>query len=383
MRLATHASQTPPTRRCATRLGEVGDLSVVNPTQVGRGVVHSLPALVAALVPVMRQGGGVWTELARIARGQAGVITTRQAMACGISARTLQRRSAREGWVRLARGVYLLPGHTITPHARLWAASGAITSAHCQDGTPEPLVAVTAWTAAWLREFASRPRGHLEVVVPHDHVAPKVPGIRFIRSRTLRPEDVGSVDGLPVASLARLVIDLAPTSSRSDLRGLLIDARQRRADLDPVIERVMTSTPFPGRRGLKSALREVASDQVDSVFAKLVGDWLRREGFDPVAEYPIETPTGLVHADQALVEDRIDIECDGLGAHSQRASLTTDAKRSNGLALRPDWRVLHMTWDIWEHERDKFLAEVRVAQAAQRQLLEALRPRRTSSPGRG
>jgi len=199
-----------------------------------------------------------------------------------------------------------------------------------------------------------------------------VPGIRFIRSRTLQAFDIGEIDALPVATLARLSIDLAPHASTADLRGLLIDARQQRADLDAVIERVLNSTIFPGRRRLRHVLTEIAGDRVDSVFAHLVGEWLRRVGFNPVPEYPIETPTGLVHADHALVADQIAIECDGFGAHSRRTSLNIDAKRSNGLALRPDWRVLRMTWDRWEHERDDFLAEIRAAQAAQRRLLHAL-----------
>lgn len=331
--------------------------------------------------PTERHGCVMWKELARIARRHCGVITTRQAEACGISARTLQRRAAREGWIRLGRGVYLLPGHAVTDHVRMWAAVAAVASAHGTDDQTPPLVAVTGLAAAWLRGYAPRPRGRLEVVLPHGNVAPTVPGIRFIRSRTLRPDDIGAIDALPVATLARLAIDLAPLTTAADLRGLLIDARQQRGDIDAVIKRVLDSTIFPGRRRLRQVLSEIAGDRVDSVFAYLVGEWLRSHGFNPVPEYPIETPTGLVHADHALVDDQIVIECEGFGAHSRRSSLNTDAKRSNGLALRPDWCVLRMTWDRWEHERDDFLAEIRSAQETQRRLLRALAAAQPTSSG--
>lgn len=313
----------------------------------------------------------MWKELARIARRQAGVVTTRQALACGISARAFYRRVHEEGWTKLAAGVYLMPGHAVTDHARLHAAILAATEAcHGTDDSVTPTAAVTGMTAAWLLGYADRPKGRFEVVIPHGQVTPTVVGVRFIRSRTLRPGDVGEVQGLPCATLARAVIDLAPTATAPMLRGLLIDARQRRASLDPVILRVAESTSFKGRGRLRRVLVEIAGDRVDSVFAALVSDWLRSQGIDCVAEYPIDTPTGTVHADLALVDLKIAIECDGFGAHSTRTSLNVDARRSNGLSLRSDWIVLRVTWDRWEHDRDGFFAEVRAAQNLQRQRLE-------------
>ena len=307
----------------------------------------------------------MWATLALVASRQHGVVSVSQAEALGIAPRTLHDRAAREGWTRLARGVYLMPGHRVTEWVRLWAGLLAVTEAH-RPGQEAPVAGATGATAAWIRGYLDRAPGKLTIVVPHGLSVPRIPGLHLLRSRTLMADDIGTFREFPTATLARLSMDLAAQWDRPRLRGLLIDARQQGADLVPVIERVAQSTYFPGRGRLRRALADVDGDAVDSVFAKLVGDWLRANGFFPVAEYPIVTPTGTVHADHALVEFQIILECDGFGAHSTRASLTTDARRSNGLALCPDWLVLRITWDRFEREADAFLDEIHAAVATQR-----------------
>ena len=53
---------------------------------------------------------------------QTGVITTEQAVAAGLSARTVRRRAQAGEWEQLHPGVHLVRGHRLTPEARIRAA---------------------------------------------------------------------------------------------------------------------------------------------------------------------------------------------------------------------------------------------------------------------
>ncbi len=64
---------------------------------------------------------------------QAGVVTLRQAVECGLSAATVQRRARQGSWERLHPAVYLVGGHRLTDEARvraaaLWAGEDAAVS---------------------------------------------------------------------------------------------------------------------------------------------------------------------------------------------------------------------------------------------------------------
>ena len=62
---------------------------------------------------------------------------------------------------------------------------------------------------------ADDPRAHME--------AP--PGIIVHRSPPLHPDDLDEVDGIPVTSLARTLVDLAETSDQDELRFFFAQAR--------------------------------------------------------------------------------------------------------------------------------------------------------------
>ena len=72
---------------------------------------------------------------------------------------------------------------------------------------------------------ARDPRSHME--------AP--PGVIIHRSPPLHPDDLDEVDGIPVTSLARTLVDLAEVSDRNELRSYFAEARaQGRLDIGAV-----------------------------------------------------------------------------------------------------------------------------------------------------
>ena len=61
-------------------------------------------------------------SLEELLERQAGVVTLTQAVACGLSADTVRRRTRDGRWTRLHPAVYLVGGHRLTGEARVWAA---------------------------------------------------------------------------------------------------------------------------------------------------------------------------------------------------------------------------------------------------------------------
>ena len=61
------------------------------------------------------------------------------------------------------------------------------------------------------------------------------PGIIIHRSPPLHPDDLAEVNGIPVTSLARTLVDLAEISDQGELRSYFAQARaQGRLDIDAV-----------------------------------------------------------------------------------------------------------------------------------------------------
>src|SRR4051794_5904467 len=72
---------------------------------------------------------------------------------------------------------------------------------------------------------AGDPRSHID--------AP--PGVIVHRSPPLHPDDLDEIDGIPVTSLARTLVDLAEISDQDELRSYFTRARaQGRLDIDAV-----------------------------------------------------------------------------------------------------------------------------------------------------
>ncbi|GAA1837289.1 hypothetical protein GCM10009836_14900 [Pseudonocardia ailaonensis] len=61
-------------------------------------------------------------DLDELLRRQAGVLSRAQALACGISARTVATRVSEGRWRRVLPGVYLAAGHRFGDEARVRAA---------------------------------------------------------------------------------------------------------------------------------------------------------------------------------------------------------------------------------------------------------------------
>lgn len=292
-----------------------------------------------------------WQEIERLARQQHGLFTLQQAAILGLSGQTMTWHVDNRGLTRVHRGVFALPGSAETPMRRAKAAVLA-------TGGP---VLVSGFSAAHLLGLWSAAPSEVHILVPSSRKGPALRRVSSVRCSLLEAADHAEVRGIPVTSPALTVLTVARTAELDVVRGMVIDARQRRVlRLDDLRQRVDRMGQAPGSAKVRRVLRELDEERPDSVFEQLVRRRLRQEGLAPDPQpCPVRLRSGRVlHVDIAWSAARVGLECDGFGSHSERAALDTDALRHNGLA-DVDWRVRRVTWTTFRRHWPELIAQLR------------------------
>lgn len=143
---------------------------------------------------------GYGTKIWALARSQHGVVTRTQLISCGVRPQAIKHRLARGRLHRTRwRGVYALGRPQLTRYGLLIAAVLA-----CGKGA-----VLSHVSAAGLWELLARSRlAPIEVSVPATR-NPRLAGIAVHRRAKLEPGDVTTLQGIPVTSPIRTLIDLA------------------------------------------------------------------------------------------------------------------------------------------------------------------------------
>ncbi|TML39515.1 MAG: DUF559 domain-containing protein [Actinobacteria bacterium] len=274
--------------------------------------------------------------LAALARRQHGVFSRDQAVGAGLSSSQIWRRVQDGQLERAQPGVYRIAALRRTWHqdvmARvLWAGGGAVASHR---------------TAAALWRFDGFDRGPAEVSVPLVRQGGR--GVhRFAR---LSSADATIVEGIPVTTPARTVIDLAGMVSEARVEAALESAL--RAGLTSVgqVHRRLDGPGGRGRRG-RGALRELLAQRqpgapTDSLLETLFVQALRNAGLpEPARQHQVFAGDRLIaRLDLAYPERRLFIELDGWAAHGGQEAFVADRRRQNHLVAM-GWQPLRFTWD--------------------------------------
>jgi Transcriptional regulator, AbiEi antitoxin len=168
-----------------------------------------------------------------LARRQHGVVSTLQLLGLGLDRRAIHQRVA-AGWLQAVhRGVYAVGAVPRTAEMQDMAAVLACGPA-----------ALLSHRSAAVRWDILRYAPKIEVTAPRSR-APRA-GIVVHRSRLIHDEDRGLVDGIPVTSVARTIVDLAEGPERY-LTAAVREAELRRLFDLQAIERTLAR--LPGRRG--------------------------------------------------------------------------------------------------------------------------------------
>jgi very-short-patch-repair endonuclease len=156
----------------------------------------------------MRCQSGIDATIAALAGRQGGVVARRQLLALGLSSAAIERRLRARRLHVIYRGVYAVGHRVIGVVGRRWAAVlacgvGAVLS-HASAGAAWELAAFNGLPHVTIRSGATGP-----------------PGVRTHR-RLLPPDETTTLDGLPITTPQRTLLDLAAAGiDRSRLEAAL------------------------------------------------------------------------------------------------------------------------------------------------------------------
>jgi very-short-patch-repair endonuclease len=276
-----------------------------------------------------------------LVRRQGGVLALRQAVACGMSAATVQRRAREGSWRRLYPAVYLLAGHRLTDEVRvraasLWAGEGAV---------------VSGAAAAYWHGMLDRPPRTVELTIPR-RSSPRCPtGVR-VRRRDLASIDV--VGNRDLWLTAGPLTALETAVALPDGSVFLDRALQRHVRFPPVYRAFCRNI---GRHGSTAAgrLLVAAADRADFAAERLLVRLLRDAG---IGGWVLGHPFGPWRIDLAFPQQKVAVEVDGWAWHVDIERFRTDRRKQNAL-VRAGWDPLRFTWHDLDGRPGTVLDEIR------------------------
>jgi very-short-patch-repair endonuclease len=277
---------------------------------------------------------------------QAGVLTLRQAVASGMSAPTVHRRTRESSWQRLHPGVYLVGGHRLTDEARvraawLWAGDGA---------------AVSGPAAAFWHGLVRRAPELIEVTVPA-RAKPRAPDGVQVRRRDLAAVDLVGIRDVWLTAPPLTVLETA--TALPDGSTFLDRALQRHVRF-PTLYRAYCRNM--GRRGSSAAgrLLVAAADRADSAAERLLVRILRDAR---ITGWVLGFPFAGWRVDLAFPRQRVAVEVDGWAWHVDPSRFRADRRKQNAL-VRAGWDPLRFTWHDLDGRPEEVVAEIDATLAA-------------------
>ena len=268
--------------------------------------------------------------IARIAAAQHGVISRGQLLALGLSPGGIEHRLRTWRLHRVHRGVYAVGHARLTPHGRFMAAVLA-----CGDGA---LLSHRSAAFLWnLRAGGTR----IEVTVPAaGRTAPQ--RVLLHRTRRFHPDDRTIIDGIPITSLARTLVDLAAVVDRRRFERAFEEA-ERIGKLDVrALSEALDRCPNRSGTGVVRAL--IAESRMPAEtrpgLERQFIERIRDAGLPmPACNVPIE---GYV-VDAVWPEARLIVELDSFAFHDRtRRSFESDRRRRTKLKLA-GWHLVELT----------------------------------------
>ncbi|MGD8201691.1 type IV toxin-antitoxin system AbiEi family antitoxin domain-containing protein [Ornithinimicrobium sp. W1679] len=244
-------------------------------------------------------------DLPALARRQHGVVSRRQALAAGMSAKQVRWRLHRGAWQAIHPGVYLTNTGTVTWHAQAWA--GLL---RCGSGAA---LAMQSASFVWRLEKIE-PRG-LTIAVPNGTRCRGLTGVTVVQRRRL---ETRSVEGFPTTSLAQTVIDLAerPDSSLDDAVALAARACQQRSlTQSALLEELAARRGHRWSRELRLAFGEIG-DGAESLPEVWYATRVQQPHGLPVFERQVSEDDGCTRTDLKNRRHGVNVEIDGLLWHA-------------------------------------------------------------------
>jgi predicted transcriptional regulator of viral defense system len=277
----------------------------------------------------------------RIASAQHGVVTRAQLLAAGVSAAGVQRRLRKGLLLPEYPGVYRVGHRAPGVEASYLAAVRA-----CGEGA-----LLSGRSAGYLLGLLKGSPPRPEVTTPTER---RVEGIRTRRSRAIDPRDATVFRGIPITTVARTLVDLAPVLALEELARACHEAEVHRtspAQVETVLERRPNS---PGATKLRRVLR----GEVHVTLSKLERRFLEVLRDAGLALPETNRRAGGRRVDCRWPEQRLTVELDGYRYHHSRHAWEQDRRRERDARARGD-EFRRYTWaDVFE-QPGPMLAELR------------------------
>lgn len=283
-------------------------------------------------------------RIADLASRQHGLVTRTQLLGIGLTSRVVDGRVKAKRLWPVHRGVYQV-GPVVPPHAREMAAVLA-----CGPGA---VVSHRSAAALWQLLPRGGESAPVEVTIPRRDRGRR-PGIRAHRVPALEAADVAVVEGVPVTTPGRTLLDLAFAASSRDLEHAVARAERKqltsRRELAELIER------HPKRRGVR-ALRALLQDGTEPAMTRSEAEAillsLTRKARLPRPK--VNVTVGRHEVDFLWRRERLVVEVDGFAFHSSQIQFENDRRRDAELAAQ-GYQVIRVTWRQLVNEREVVLA---------------------------
>lgn len=303
-----------------------------------------------------------WTELAAT---QAGSISRSQLLACGLSGSAIDRR-LRSGVLRTVHpGVYAVAGSPVTAAQRRWAALLAVGAGST----------LSFESAARIHGLATVPAVGPVVCTTEHSGSQRLAGVVVHQISDVAVTDVERIDGLPVTTVPRTIVDLAATWRPKRMEIVLDDAVAARktsfADVGECL-RSVARRGKPGVRSLAAILDERGPGAVPAAsvlerdfFALLAASGLPA----PTRQHPLPRLDGTLGlVDAAWVPLRLIVEVDGRRWHQRIADMKRDRDRDLQAAAS-GWMIVRLLHEHVVGAPEETLRELRRIIASRQALL--------------
>ena len=270
--------------------------------------------------------------MARLAARQHGVVNTKQLRFLGFSAREIELRIQSGRLHPVQRGVYAV-GHP------LLSLRGRRMAAVLRGGARTLLSHRPAGDEWGLRPWS----GETAITVPGK--GRRIPGVE-IHASTIPPDERTKLNGIPITTVPRTLLDLATVLDATQLLMAVNTAESRQLtdslSLPALLDR------HRGERGagaLRKALDSaglgagVTSSALEESFVRFAGETSLPR---PELNAPIEVDGRFYVADCLWRSQRVIVELQSLRHHSTRGAMAADAERTRALTLM-GWTVIYVT----------------------------------------
>jgi very-short-patch-repair endonuclease len=283
-----------------------------------------------------------------IAARQYGLVTRAQLEALGFGTNVIARRVRSGAWIRVLPTVYRLASvvagnRELALAATLWAGDSSVVS----HETAGALWRITGVTARQV-EIRTPRRLRSELVVVH--------------RGTVEPRDRRMVDGIPVTSAARTIVDLSGRLDDETLEAAIDDVLHRGLTTVSTLRSRAKALDSRGRSGsgrVGSLLQRLGDGPAsESRLETRVRRLLHGAGLRPVRQHPVVIDGRRYRLDFAWPELRVAVEPDGYAAHGGRGAFERDRRRWADLTSA-GWRLVPVTWREISRRPEEFLRRVR------------------------